>query len=236
MRRNSVGRDLLGLRVDDHFDVRYEQADDLDQRLGIDGFDLIDGQFRLGRRGGLRRLWLLRHRHRLNDLRDRLDEAGAIRHQHLVGLRQGNTLAVRSQEGRDFLDDVLRLASLQRKQHADEFEFAALVQLVQRNARDHAFRIALPQVDEPEHALAADQSKTFRQQDAVEQVDGFRRCVLAGVGVVERAGWRRIEHQRQVRLLSEPLQNIDPLLVTKVEPELALGRLFGGSGRFRLGF
>ncbi len=183
---------------------------------------------RCGFRFGLLGRWL---RYRLDHRADRPHHARRIGHQQLPRRRQRHHLAVRSQQRRDLVLHHRGILAAQGKLHGDQLEPSPLVQFVQLDPRDHPLRNALRKVDHHQHLVAANQRVTLGQKHPVEDVDRLGGRVLAGVGVVERARRRLVDHQRKVRLLGKPLQHVGPKLEAKVEPQLALGQLVGPLGQ-----
>ncbi len=126
----------------------------------------------------------------------------------------------------------LRFELFQIEDHSNHLEFAPAVERIDGHRGDQICRNAVFQVDQHQHAVAANERVALRQQDAIQQVDGFGGSVFVGVAVVERARRDRIHHQREVGLFCEPIEHVLPGLKTELEAELL--RIRGGRLEQRL--
>ena len=116
--------------------------------------------------------------------------------------------------------NLFRFELLQIEDHPNHLEFAPAVERIDGHRGDQICRNAVFQVDQHQHAVAANERVALRQQNAIQQVDGFGGSVLVGVAVVERARRRRVHHQREVGLFCEPIEHVLPGLKTELEAEL----------------
>ena len=177
---------------------------------------------------------------RVHDRADRPQPAGRFGDLDLPRLRQRDDFALRAQDRLHFFGRLLGRHVPHREQHADELVFAALVELRQRHVGHEVRRNAVFEIHEHEHPAAADERVALGEQHAVEHVERFGRRVAACVAIVERAGRRRLDEQRQAGLIGEPVQHVLPGLVAEIERELGVvavrgGRLAGlAVGRWRL--
>ena len=123
---------------------------------------------------------------------------------------------------------------LQRKQHFDQLKLAALVDFLHRHLVHEVRRNLVLQIDQDQHPIPADQGVALGQEDAVQQIDGLGRRVLAVVGVVERPFGRSVGHERQVGVLGKPVEDVLPRLVAETELQeflVLLGPRFSGCVR-----
>ena len=162
------------------------------------------------------------HGHRLDHGVDRPHHPGGVNHQKLSGGRQRRGAAGGTQQGLNLGQHLRQIAASQREEHAHQFELAVLVELVQRDPRNEPLGNAFRQIDHHQQPLMPQQGVALGQQHAIKQIQGLGGRILLGVGVVEGARRRRVEHQRQVGLSGKPFQHVDPALKTEVEAQTRL--------------
>ncbi len=134
-----------------------------------------------------------------------------------VGGGQRRRLPLRAEQRADLADRLLRLAPLQRQDHADQFVLAPFAQFGQRHVRDEVRRDALVDIGDDQEPVAADQHVSALQQVAVQDVQRLRRGVLAVVKVIEGARRNRTGVQRQPGELRKLPQHRLPGGEAKVE-------------------
>ncbi|NNJ25725.1 hypothetical protein LzC2_17980 [Planctomycetes bacterium LzC2] len=171
----------------------------------------------------------------LQQLHDPTDVPAGVADHDAVGGGQRRGLALRAEQRADFADGLAGFAAFQRQHDADQFVVAAFVQLIEGDVRDEVRRDAFVDVGDDQEPVAANQHVPALQQVAVEDVQRFRRGVLAVVKVIEGSGRNRAGVQRQAGELGEFPQHRLPGGVPKVKAHQVLtGRLFdSGDGRFR---
>ncbi len=109
----------------------------------------------------------------------------------------------------------LRLELLELKQHADQLEFASLVEFLQGNRRNKVFGDSIFQVDHKQHPFPANECVALDQEDAIEQIDRLGRRIGSVIGVVQGAGRWGVHDQREIGLIGKPLEYFLPRLITK---------------------
>ena len=229
--RGRVGVHLVQIRVHDELDAAHQLFQQLHLRFRVHHVDRIDLQllgFRFRRRG--RRGGSLRFRQRLDDLLHIGHDARPVGDEQLSGRDDGQDRVVGSQQRLDGRDGRDGIAAAQRELDSHQLVLAAFLGLFDRHLGDQAFGKLAGQIDQGQHAFAANQRIAFGQQDAVQQIERLGHRVIATIGIVERSRRGRVQHERQVGLLGEPLQDVRPALVAEIEPQA-----FFGVGRSRIG-
>ena len=171
---------------------------------GEEGLEGGKHRLRIGRLNGVvgQNQGLAGRRRRRLGLRNRLDQglhrshdARRLGHLHLGRGRHRHDLPVGPQQRGDFLDHRVNGPPSDRETHGHHLELAAAVQLVERYLGHHPFRQATLEIDHQQHPPPAYQRVALRLQHAVQQIDGFGRSIFAGIGVIEGARRRSIEHE-----------------------------------------
>jgi len=231
LRRRRVGVQLVQVRIVDQLGRRDELLQDGQQRVRVRLVDGIDLQlFGLGL-GRHRCRWLrLRFRKGFDHLLDVAHDARPIGDEQL--LRRGNReeFVIGPQQRRHGGGHGRRVAAAQRKFDRHQFVLAPLLDFLRRDFGDQPFRKLARQVDQGQHAFAADERVAFGQQHAVQQIERLRHRIVAVIRIVEGARRRGVQDERQVGLFRKPLQHIRPALVAEGKLQPLLRRL-----RLRLG-
>ena len=162
-----------------------------------------------------------------------------------IRLLERHHLPLRPQQLLNVPGRSLRIGPLERQHNADQLILAPRLQLFERNLRDQIGRDAIVDIQRHEEPIPTDQDVPLLQKVPIQHIERFGDGVLPIVIVVERAGWRGAQIEREVCLFRKPFQDQFPWGKPEVERQLLLtidhnrdrrrrigrGRLAGSGGR-----